>query len=124
MIYDNRLIKEINSELAERRKTAESRTEYYTDILNKNADYSVAEKKYYSAKFDLSKAKFNGDEKAEKKAASDMNAASETMKAIREKFGITDEMLSPDYRCKKCCDTGITKSGKHCKCFEKIRCKT
>lgn len=123
MIYDNRLIKEINSELAERRKTAESRAEYYADILNKNADYSVAEKKYYSAKFDLSKAKFNGDEKAEKKAASDMNAASETMKKIREKLGITDEMLVPDYRCKKCNDTGITKSGKRCKCFEKLACE-
>ncbi len=122
MIYDIRLIKEINSELAERRKTAESRAEYYADILNKNAAYAAAEKKYKSAKFDLSKARFNGDERAEEKAASVMNAASETMKTIREKLGVTDEMLVPDYRCKKCGDTGITKSGKRCKCFEKLAC--
>lgn len=44
MIYDNQLIKEINSELAARRKAAESRAEYYADILGKNAGYAAAEK--------------------------------------------------------------------------------
>lgn len=68
MIYDNQLIKEINSELAARRKAAESRAEYYADILGKNAGYAAAEKKYYTAKFDLSKARFNGNEAAEEKS--------------------------------------------------------
>ena len=123
MIYDNQLIKEINSELAARRKAAESRAEYYADILGKNAGYAAAEKKYYTAKFDLSKARFNGNEAAEEKAASDMNAANETMESIRETLGITDKMTTPDYRCKKCNDTGITRNGKHCKCFEKLACE-
>ncbi|MCI6733506.1 MAG: ATP-binding protein [Clostridiales bacterium] len=123
MIYDNRLIKEINSELAERRKAAESRAEYYADILTKNADYTAAEKNYNTAKFNLSKARFNGDDTAERKAASDMKAASETMKAIRKKLGVTDEMLIPDYHCKICNDTGITRSGKRCRCFEKLACE-
>ena len=94
MIYDNQLIKEINSELAARRKAAESRAEYYADVLGKNAEYAAAEKKYYTAKFDLSKARFNGNEAAEEKAASDMNAANETMKSIRETLGITDKMTT------------------------------
>lgn len=120
MIYDNRLIKEINDELAARRKKAEATSERYTDVLNENETYSRLKKEYASAKFDYSKARYVTDEKAIKSASEKMQKAEAEMKKIRALLNITDEMLSPRYFCNMCGDTGTLPSGKRCKCYEKL----
>ena len=44
MIYDNRLIKEINDELSSRRKKAEAASERYADALSGNESYAKLKK--------------------------------------------------------------------------------
>lgn len=120
MIYDNRLIKEINDELAARRKKAEAASERYADVLNENESYAKLEKERAAAKFDYSKARFAADEKAAKEAFGKITKAEAEMKKIQKSLGISEEMLSPRYFCKACNDTGSLPSGKKCKCFEKL----
>lgn len=120
MIYDNRLIKEINDELSSRRKKAEALSERYADALNENESYAKFKKEYATAKFDYSKARFSADEKAEKKASERIKKAEAEMKKIQKSLNISDEMLLPKYSCQACNDTGTLPSGKKCKCFEKL----
>ena len=120
MIYDNRLIKEINDELSSRRKKAEAASERYADALSENESYAKLKKEYATAKFDYSKARFAADEKTEKEASQRIRKAEAEMKNIQKSLNISDEMLSPRYLCKACNDTGTLPSGKKCRCFEQL----
>lgn len=120
MIYDNRLLKEINSTLGERRKKAEKTAEYYLSILTSDKDYVFFSNEFSSAKFDRSKARFTGDKSAEKTASENMKSALDKMKEIQAKHNVSDEMLSPAYSCSLCGDTGRTPDGERCLCFKKL----
>lgn len=123
MIYDNRLLKEINATLGERRKTAEKKADYYLSVLHSDKDYVSAENEFSSAKFDRSKARFTGDKNAENNASEKMKSALDKMKKIQAKQGVSDEMLSTSYFCPLCGDTGMTSDGKRCVCFKKLAAK-
>ncbi len=120
MIYDNRLIKEINDELSARRKKAEAVAERYAYVLNENEGYAALKKEHASAKFDYSKARFAANENASKIASEKIKKAEAEMKKIQKSLGISDEMLSPRYFCTACGDTGNLPDGRKCKCFEKL----
>mgnify|MGYP002521468430 CR=1 FL=1 len=120
MIYDNRLIKEINDELSLRRKKAEAIAESYADVLNGNESYAALKKEHAAAKFDYSKARFAANENAAKVASGRITKAEAEMKKLQKTLGIADEMLIPRYFCKACGDTGNLPDGKKCKCFEKL----
>ncbi len=120
MIYDNRLIKEINDELSARRKKSEAVAESYANVLNENKGYAALKKEHASAKFDYSKARFAADENAAKIASERITKAEAEMKKLQKILGISDEMLSPRYFCKACDDTGNLPDGRKCKCFEKL----
>lgn len=118
MIYSDELLKELNDVFKERRKKAEAKSTTLADMLENDENYSKALKKYKSAKFDLSKARYEKDGDKEKRAIRNITNAELEMKKAQSELNVTDSDFTPDYTCKKCNDTGFY-NGKRCSCFKK-----
>ena len=57
----------------------------------------------------------------------DVKALSDKLSALRSeraeilhRLKLTEEMLVPQYRCKRCGDTGFDKNGNVCSCYKKF----
>ena len=123
MNYDNALLTEIERIYQNKRKKAEESVELLNNALFNNPDYVSAYNGYNSTRFEISNAKFKGDEQILPKLESDLKAYLLKMQEIKNNFGITDKSLVAKYDCSACRDTGRLKDGNRCKCFKKLVCK-
>ncbi len=120
MIYSDSLLKEIRSEYDNRRKNAEESVSYYEEILENDEEYLSALNEFNSARLKKSKANYSGDRKLLKEAEQELAESKKKMTARKKQLGITDDKLTPKYRCPYCNDSGYTADGKRCKCFNQV----
>ena len=123
MNYDNALLSEIEKIYLEKRKKAEQPVEILKQALFSNSDYLSAYNGYNATRFEISKAKFMGDDDNLPVLKAKLNDYKLKMQEIRLSLGYDDKTLSPKYECKSCLDTGRTADGVRCKCFKKLVCK-
>ncbi len=119
MIYGNNILREIEAEYAERRRAANEKADHYKNILLGDPYFSAELKAYKTAKFEATKAEYLKDKSALDNALKEKTLHGKNIKKIQYVYGISSEMLKPDYRCKECGDTGKTEDGKRCRCFYK-----
>lgn len=60
----------------------------------------------------------NSDEQI-KELKDDLENLKNKKKHIYKEYDIPEDFLEPDYKCKRCNDTGYTSDGKRCSCFNK-----
>ncbi len=120
MIYSDSLLKEIRSEYDNRRKNAEESVSYYEEILENDEEYLSALNEFNSARLKKSKANYSDDRKLLKEAEQELAESKKKMTARKKQLGITDDKLTPKYRCPYCNDSGYTTDGKRCKCFNQV----
>ena len=74
MINDNAIYQEIENILSKRRARATEKCDYIQNSLFNNSDYLSAYNGYNSARFEISKAKYLGDENGLKKYTVELNS--------------------------------------------------
>ena len=123
MNYDNALLSEIEKIYLEKRKKAEQPVEILKQALFSNSDYLSAYNGYNATRFEISKAKFMGDDDNLPVLKAKLSDYKLKMQDIRQSLGYDDKSAAPKYECKSCLDTGRTADGVRCKCFKKLVCK-
>ena len=119
MRYGNQTLRAVEERYSRMRKAAKAKADRLNAILDDDENYLKAYNAANSARFEISKAKFNGDEKSLLKAETDLSSANEVLNNIMAEHGITPKDLVPDYSCRKCNDTGFD-GEKRCQCFYRI----
>ena len=101
---------------ARRRGYAEDRAEHYRAIARSDARFKENEEALRSAELLLAKKEVAGaDVRAEREQLQQLRAA---RAEILARLGLTEDMLVPQYRCRKCNDTGYLPDGTLCDCGE------
>ncbi|MBO4262324.1 MAG: ATP-binding protein [Clostridia bacterium] len=120
MIYNNHILKEAERIYSARRERARAISEYNRNKLFDDEIYLNAYNAYKSAQFELSKAKYLGDnelcDRMQKVLKDNLDAAEKRAKEL----GISENMTKPAYVCKQCEDTGYTPDGKTCACLKPL----
>lgn len=100
----------------ERRLSAEDNLEQLLFSLRENADFTAIERQLRQAQVNLVMG--NGDRK---KLQSEINRLQKRQSALLATLGVSQQMLTPQYHCHKCDDTGYV-DGAMCSCLqEEIR---
>ena len=97
------------------RERAEDRAEHYRKIANANEAFRTNEDAIKANEIRLAKAEALGGDTAGPAAALDKLRRERA--ALLKQMDLTEEMLVPQYRCKKCNDTGFDKDGNVCDCY-------
>ncbi|MBE5742177.1 MAG: hypothetical protein E7360_02515 [Clostridiales bacterium] len=119
MINDNSVYAELDKIFAEKQRKATAKSLAIEEILFNDSNYLSAYNSYNSARFEVSKAKFNGDKQAEKSFTEEMKNFKAEMDKIISNYGYSSKDFKPDFECKICKDTGTLEDGKRCKCYKK-----
>ena len=119
MRYGTQTLRAIDERYRRARTLAKAKVEKLNALLNDDENYVKAYNAVNSAKFEIAKAKFNGDETSLLKANEALEKGNEQLDAVIKSHGISPKDLIPDYTCKICEDTGFN-GDKRCKCFNKI----
>ena len=93
-----------------RRENSE-RANHYLSVLHSDEKYLAAYNRYNSARFELAKAKFNGEKETINNFSATIKEAKREMNAIKAEKKIKNEWLLPSYTCPICKDTGKTPDG-------------
>ena len=120
MAYGNRLTYELNKIFAQKRKNAEEKCEYLNNILLSDPEYLKATNEYNAIRFEISKAKFNGDTSLVTELKAKLKNQLETLNSIKREFGFSDKDFAVKYECSHCSDTGRLPDGSRCKCYKKL----
>ncbi len=115
---DEELRKKIRNYYFNLREKAEDRAEHYRKRARGNADFVRNEEEIRSAEIRLAKAEALGGE-VEKLSEELKTLRAERAKLLAE-MKLTEEMLVPQYRCKKCKDTGFDENGNICECYKRF----
>ena len=100
------------------RERAQDKAEHYLRLARRDEDFKKNEDSLKAAEIRLAKAEaLGGDASAAEKELSSLKAERKT---LLKKLGITEEMLTPQYKCKICNDTGFDKNGNVCACYKKF----
>lgn len=103
---------------AERREIALSNAEKYLAKANENARFKQLTLALSKMEISLAKAEI-----FEPKRLPDLQLEKQALTAERKELlkemGLTESKLVPQYACKKCSDTGYTKTGTACDCYKK-----
>lgn len=100
------------------RERANDRADYYKRRARADKEYSKNEERIRSSEIELAKAEtLGGDVRALTKELEDLR---DERAKILQRLGLTEEMLVPQYRCKRCGDTGFDKNGNVCSCYKKF----
>ena len=83
-----------------------------------DAAFAKNEEQIRSAEIELAKAEALGGDT--KDTAAKLAALREERRRILGRLQIREEMLIPQYRCKRCNDTGFDKNGNVCSCYKKF----
>ena len=99
------------------REQAQDRADHYLRLARRDADFKANEDAIRAAEIRLAKAEaLGGETEKEELALSDLRRA---RAALLKKLALSEDMLVPQYKCKKCGDTGFDKNGKVCECYKK-----
>ena len=120
MAYGNRLTYEIDKIFSLKRKNATEKIQILENELLNNPEYLIAYNQYNSIRFDLSKAKFKGDNEQIAKLKQQLKAQLTTLNEIKKNLGFTDKDFLIKYECSTCSDTGGLENGTRCKCYKKL----
>ena len=100
------------------RERAKDRADYYLKRARADEGFSANEESIRATEIELAKAEALG---GDVKALSDKLSALRSERAeILHRLKLTEEMLVPQYRCKRCGDTGFDKNGNVCSCYKKF----
>ena len=99
------------------REQAEDRAAHYLRQARHDADFKSNEDAIRSAEIRLAKAEALGGDTAD--LGSSLAELKKERAALLKKLNLTEEMLVPQYKCKKCGDTGFDKNGNVCECYKK-----
>ena len=106
------LLQQAKRVIDERRFEAEDKAENLLVGLRENTDFAAIEHQLRKAQVDL--AMGNGDSK---KLQSEIKQLQKQQSALLSKIGLSLSMLSPQYQCSKCQDTGYV-DGAMCSCLQ------
>lgn len=99
------------------REQAQDRADHYLRLARRDADFKANEDAIRAAEIRLAKAEaLGGETEKEELALSDLRRARAT---LLKKLALSEDMLVPQYKCKKCGDTGFDKNGNVCECYKK-----
>ena len=102
---------------AERRQTAQDRAEWYIRMAEQDQAYKAAQTAIRGLDIEIAKAEVFGSDSLDR-----LRRERQTQVRLRKErltiLHIRDEDLRPQYRCKKCNDTGFDlRTGKLCRCY-------
>lgn len=99
------------------REQAQDRADHYLRLARRDADFKANEDAIRAAEIRLAKAEaLGGETEKEELVLSDLRRA---RAALLKKLALSEDMLVPQYKCKKCGDTGFDKNGNVCECYKK-----
>lgn len=117
MAFESLLKRELDLYYQQKRRKNEARTNAAKAKLYSDGNFVSALNAYRSENFEYSKAKYNGDEKAALIHEANAKKIKNELLAAAEKSGVKKSDLKPKYDCKLCNDTGFTKNGEKCSCY-------
>ncbi len=120
---NSNLVKDIEKIYSDKRKKALEKSEFLQEELLKDAEYLSTYNEYNSTRFEISKAKFLGDENLVKSLKAKLKSLSDKLSEIKQTYDISDKDFAVKYECSICKDTGRLSDGKRCKCFKKLLSK-
>lgn len=91
-------------------------------IARKSPDFKSADDTLSALEHDLAFAEINGDVELIKKLEKEKADTILKRESALKKLGLTKRDITPNYECKKCCDTGFIGIEK-CECFAKVQAK-
>ncbi len=120
---NSNLIKDIEKIYSDKRKKALEKSEFLQDELLKDNEYLSTYNEYNSTRFEISKAKFLGEDNLVKSLSAKLKSLSDKLSQIKESYDISEKDFAVKYECSICKDTGRLLDGKRCKCFKKLLSK-
>ena len=120
---NSNLIKDIEKIYSDKRKKALEKSEFLQVELLKDNEYLSTYNEYNSTRFEISKAKFLGDDNLVKSLSAKLKSLNDKLNQIKESYDISDKDFAVKYECSTCKDTGRVANGKRCKCFKKLLSK-
>ena len=110
--------KKIQSYYFNLREKAQDRADYFLKRARANAEFRKNEEAIKAEEIQLAKAEALGGDTANHTAA--LAQLRRERADLLSSMHLTEAMLSPQYRCKKCGDTGFDKDGNVCECYKKF----
>lgn len=98
------------------RERAQDQAEHYLKIARSNANFKNNEEEIKSTEIKLAKADALGGDTSE--LSEKLDLLKKERKKLLQSMHLTEEMLIPQYRCKKCNDTGFEQNGNVCQCYK------
>ena len=98
------------------RERAQDQAEHYLKIARSNANFKNNEEEIKSTEIKLAKADALGGDTSE--LSEKLDLLKKERKKLLQSMHLTEEMLIPQYRCKKCNDTGFDQNGNVCQCYK------
>lgn len=117
MAFESLLKRELDLYYQQKRRKNEAKAIAAKAKLYSDENFVSALNAYRSENFEYSKAKYNGDEKAALIHKINAEKLKNDLLTAAEKSGVKKSDLTPEYDCKLCNDTGFTKNGEKCSCY-------
>lgn len=117
MAFESLLKRELDLYYQQKRRKNEAKANAAKAKLYSDENFVSALNAYRSENFEYSKAKYNGDEKAALIHEINAKKLKNELLTAAEKSGVKKSDLTPKYDCKLCNDTGFTKNGEKCSCY-------
>lgn len=110
--------KKVQSYYFNLRERAQDKAAYYLSVARHNPDFCKNEEELRSAEIQLAKAEALGGDGAA--LAQNLTQLKKQRAALLVSMRLSEDKLTPQYRCKKCRDTGFDKNGNVCDCYKKF----
>lgn len=117
MAFESLLKRDLDLYYQQKRRKNEAKANAAKAKLYSDENFVSALNAYRSENFEYSKAKYNGDEKAALIHKINAEKLKNDLLTAAEKSGVKKSDLTPEYDCKLCNDTGFTKNGEKCSCY-------
>ena len=117
MAFESLLKRELDLYYQQKRRKNEAKANAAKAKLYSDENFVSALNAYRSENFEYSKAKYNGEEKAALIHKINAEKLKNELLTAAEKSGVKKSDLTPEYDCKLCNDTGFTKNGEKCSCY-------
>lgn len=109
---------EYEKHYAERQRKANERVEWFTERLNGDNTYQIAERRIRALDIEIARAEAYGSGNLAKLKEEQTRRKAERARRMAE-LNITEKDLIPKWQCTKCKDTGYKKDGRMCDCYPK-----
>lgn len=116
--HDEEFKKRVQNYYFNLRERAKDKAAHYLGIARKNREFKSNEDAIKSLEIQLARAEALGGDTA--KMQQELGSLKAQRAALLKEMHLTEEMLVPQYRCKKCGDTGFDKNGNVCDCYIKF----